>query len=59
MESTQNKTRCPHSKKCGGCQLQNLDYKEQLAHKERTCIRLLGKSFQASRAAFSSANSAA
>ena len=43
MESTQNKTRCPHSKKCGGCQLQNLDYKEQLAHKERTCIRLLGK----------------
>lgn len=44
MESTQNKTRCPHSKKCGGCQLQNLDYKEQLAHKERTCIRLLGNS---------------
>ena len=43
MESTQNKTRCPHSKKCGGCQLQNLNYKEQLAHKERTCIRLLGK----------------
>ena len=43
MENTQNKTRCPHSKKCGGCQLQNLDYKEQLAHKERTCIRLLGK----------------
>ena len=43
MENIQNKTRCPHSKKCGGCQLQNLDYKEQLAHKERTCIRLLGK----------------
>ena len=34
---------CPVHKKCGGCQLQNLDYKEQLAHKERTCIRLLGK----------------
>ena len=34
---------CPHAKKCGGCQLLNLSYPEQLLHKQRTVIRLLGK----------------
>ncbi len=35
--------RCPHAKKCGGCQLQNLTYEEQLAMKYRMCIGLLGR----------------
>ena len=43
MTASQNENRCPHSKKCGGCQLQNLSYKEQLAWKNRLCIRLLGR----------------
>lgn len=36
-------TTCPYRKKCGGCQLLNLSYKEQLKHKEITVVRLLGK----------------
>ena len=38
-EATQ---RCPHAKKCGGCQLQNLSYPQQLQYKQVKCIRLLG-----------------
>ena len=34
---------CPVSKKCGGCQLQNLTYPEQLSYKQAKVIRLLGK----------------
>ncbi len=34
---------CPYAKKCGGCQLQNLTYQEQLRHKQVKCIRLLGQ----------------
>ena len=34
---------CPHAKKCGGCQLLNLTYEEQLRHKQVKAIRLLGK----------------
>ncbi len=34
---------CPHYKKCGGCQLQNLTYEEQLKHKQIKVIKLLGK----------------
>jgi len=34
---------CPHYKKCGGCQLQNLSYEEQLKHKQIKVIKLLGK----------------
>ena len=34
---------CPHAKKCGGCQLLNLSYEEQLKHKQVKAIRLLGK----------------
>ena len=35
--------RCPYSKKCSGCQLQNLTYKEQLQMKQVKMIRLLGR----------------
>ena len=34
---------CPLYKKCGGCQLQNLDYVQQLQWKQRLEERLLGK----------------
>ena len=34
---------CPYAKQCGGCQLQNLTYSEQLRHKQVKCIRLLGR----------------
>ena len=34
---------CPHYKKCGGCQLQNMTYDQQLEHKQKTEVRLLGK----------------
>ncbi len=34
---------CPYAKKCGGCQLQNLTYPEQLHMKEAKLIRLLGR----------------
>lgn len=34
---------CPYATKCGGCQLQNLTYQEQLRHKQIKCIRLLGQ----------------
>lgn len=39
----QSKHGCPYAKKCGGCQLQNLTYSEQLRHKQVKCIRLLGR----------------
>ena len=32
---------CPLAKKCGGCQLQNLSYDEQLHLKQATAIRLV------------------
>ena len=38
-----NTTVCPLAKKCGGCQLQNLSYPEQLHLKQATAIRLLGR----------------
>ncbi len=34
---------CQYSKKCGGCQLQNLDYEEQLSFKQAKIIKLLGR----------------
>ena len=34
---------CPHRRACGGCQLQNLSYPEQLGHKQRQEIGLLGR----------------
>ena len=35
--------KCPHAKKCGGCQLQNMTYERQLSHKQVKVIKLLGK----------------
>lgn len=34
---------CPIAKKCGGCQLQNLDYEEQLSLKQSKIIKYIGK----------------
>lgn len=34
---------CPYAKKCGGCQLQNLTYEEQLHNKQVKLIRMLGR----------------
>lgn len=34
---------CPNYRKCGGCQLQNLPYDEQLLFKQRMAISLLGE----------------
>lgn len=34
---------CPHRKKCGGCQLQNLTYQKQLSFKQVKVIKLLGR----------------
>ena len=33
---------CPVYKKCGGCQLQNMDYESQLSWKQGHCVKLLG-----------------
>ncbi len=35
--------RCPLAKKCGGCQLQNMDYPRQLKFKQAQVEKLLGK----------------
>lgn len=38
--------KCPIAKQCGGCQLQHVDYKEQLEYKEnkvRNCLTRIGK----------------
>ena len=34
---------CPFRKKCGGCQLSNLEYSKQLSFKQVKLIRLLGR----------------
>lgn len=34
---------CPHAKKCSGCQLQNMDYEEQLSFKQAKLVKLLGQ----------------
>lgn len=34
---------CPHRKKCGGCQLQNMPYERQLSFKQVKVIKLLGR----------------
>ena len=43
MPEKNNERICPHRKKCGGCQLQNLTYDEQLHFKMAKVIKLLGK----------------
>ncbi len=42
-ENRQAEAPCPLYKKCGGCQLQNLTYEEQLRWKGRRIIGLMGK----------------
>ena len=42
-ETIANKNRCPHYKKCGGCQLQNMSYERQLSFKQVKVIKLLGR----------------
>ena len=34
---------CPLAKKCGGCQLQNMDYERQLKFKQEKVVKLLGR----------------
>ena len=34
---------CPHYNECGGCQLMNLEYKEQLEYKKEKVINILNK----------------
>ena len=34
---------CPYAKKCGGCQLQNMDYNRQLKFKQAKAVSLLGR----------------
>ncbi len=43
MQESQQFPRCPLSKKCGGCQLQNMSYAHQLAYKQDKVITLLGR----------------
>ena len=43
MSNTATIKPCPLAKKCGGCQLQNMLYDEQLAFKQHKCKRLLGR----------------
>lgn len=37
------KAPCPYHRQCGGCQLQNLPYGQQLEYKQGQSIRILGK----------------
>ncbi len=47
MKPTEKKTGrgngCPYYKKCGGCQLQNMDYEEQLSYKTGKEISILSR----------------
>lgn len=43
MPSKSEHNKCPHHKKCGGCQLQNMPYERQLSFKQVKVIKLLGK----------------
>ena len=42
-ESPKSHTPCPLYRKCGGCQLQNMDYARQLHWKQEQVQRMLGK----------------
>lgn len=37
------KNNCPHAGKCGGCQLPNLEYGQQLAFKQAAVIKQIGR----------------
>ena len=38
-----NIKKCPHYKKCGGCQIHNLEYEDQLDFKMKKVVRLVGR----------------
>ena len=38
-----NEIKCPLYKKCGGCQIQNLDYDKQLEFKMKKVVKLVGR----------------
>ena len=38
-----NEQKCPLYKKCGGCQIQNLTYEDQLEFKMKKVVKLIGK----------------
>ena len=42
-KETKHAPLCPHAKKCGGCQLTNMTYEEQLSFKQGKVIKLLGR----------------
>ena len=42
-EAPKSHTPCPLYRKCGGCQLQNMDYARQLHWKQEQVQRMLGK----------------
>lgn len=42
MEQKKTPPMCPAAKKCGGCQLANMDYEQQLRYKQGKAISLLG-----------------
>ena len=39
----EQRPQCPVYRKCGGCQLQNMDYPRQLRWKQDRCQKLLGR----------------
>lgn len=45
MQNKKEKTKkiCPVAGKCGGCQLQNMDYARQLAYKQAQVVKLFGR----------------
>ena len=43
VQSNVEHNKCPHYKKCGGCQLQNMPYERQLSFKQVKVIKLLGR----------------
>lgn len=42
-EKQKKSSRCPYSRKCGGCQLIDVPYEKQLKEKEKTLKKLLGE----------------
>ncbi len=42
-EETAVRALCPQARRCGGCQLQNLTYPEQLSYKQRLVRRYVGR----------------
>lgn len=43
IEKGKTEPQCPVYRKCGGCQLQNMEYGRQLAWKQERCKKLLGR----------------